>query len=210
MTYNQWESELKKCLGSLPEKEKDEIIDYYREIYDDKREAGLSDGEIIENFGSPMSCAAKIMMESTTEEKKSSETENTAKPIEINKKDDTKNADASHSRGRIAVASVVGWFFLITLFLIPLAAVLFSALASLAACAVSGGAVAVCGVILAIASPLSLFIGYTPLSALATLGAALLAIGIGIVIFETFYILTKYFAFVCIKLCKYLFKRRVN
>lgn len=212
MTYIQWEREFQKCIKSLPEQEKQEIIGYYRELYADKREEGLSDDEIIKNFGTPMLCAATIMMDNASDEKESSETEKKLPPTQKEKKASPENADTprSRSRGRITVASVVGWFFLITLFLIPLAAVLVSVFSALAACTLVGGATAITGVILAIASPFSLFVGYTVLSALATLGAALVAIGIGIVIFEVFFIITKYFAFVCFKLCRCFFKRRVN
>ena len=207
MTYNQWESEFKKYLKSLPEKEKNEIIDYYREMYGDKRESGISDEEIIEAFGSPATCASKILTENTSEETEVKE-EN-----DIPKKNEALEKFVAFCRStpkKINAASLVGWFFLITLFLIPLAAVLVSALASLGACVIVGGAVAISGVILAISSPVSLFIGYSALSALATFGAALVAIGLGIVIFEAFFILTKYFAFVSIKLCRYFFRRRVK
>lgn len=210
MTYVQWESEFQKCIGSLPQKEKDEIIGYYREIYADKREAGLTDDEIIKNFGEPMLAAAKILMENSSEEVDTQEAAVDESPAEEKKTEDSPRptSPAPRSSRKITVASVVGWFFLLILFIIPLAAVLFSAFASVAAVTVSGLAMAVSGVILAVASPFAFFLGYTGLAVLATLGAALTLVGVGIILFEIFYVITKYFAFACIKLVRYFLKRR--
>ena len=210
MTYAKWESEFQKCINSLPQKEKDEIIGYYREIYADKREAGLSDEEIIKNFGEPMLAAAKILMENAAEEKDSQEAEAEKPPVEEKKAEVPTKSDPTASRtgGKITVASVVGWFFLIILLIIPFVAVLFSALAAVASVMVAGFAIAVSGVVLTVASPFAFFLGYTGLGVLATLGAALAMVGVGIILFETFYIITKYFAFAYLKLVRYFLKRR--
>ena len=210
MTYVQWESEFQKCIGSLPQKEKDEIIGYYREIYADKREAGLTDEEIIKNFGEPMLAAAKILMENNADEKDSQEAAADEPPVKEKKAEASAKpkAPAPRSNGKVTVAAVVGWFFLIILFIIPLAAVLFSAFAAVAAIMVAGFAIAVSGVVLTVASPFAFFLGYTGLGVLATLGAALTLVGVGIILFEIFYVITKYFAFACIKLVRYFLKRR--
>ncbi len=210
MTYVQWESEFEKCIGSLPKNEKDEIIGYYREIYADKREAGLSDEEIIKNFGEPMLAAAKILMENSTEEKDSKGAEAAEPSAEANKSEAPAKfkIPTPRFRGKITVASVVGWFFLIVLFAIPLAAVLISAFAALAALTASGLAIAVSGAALTVASPFAFFLGYTVPGVFATLGCALAMVGIGIILFEIFYVITKYFAFAFIRLFRYFLKRR--
>ena len=59
MNFESWISELKSLLTSS-DSEAQEIIDYYKEIYGDKKDAGLSDQEILAEFGSPSECVAKI------------------------------------------------------------------------------------------------------------------------------------------------------
>ena len=209
MTYMEWESEFQKCINSLPQKEKDEIIGYYREIYADKHEVGLSDEEIIKNFGEPMLAATKILMENSTEED-GQEAEAEKPPVEEKKTKAPTKPDSPTPRinSKITVASVIGWFFLIILLIIPLAAVLFSAFAAVAAVTVSGLAIAVGGAVLTVASPFTFFLGYTGLGVLATIGGALAMVGVGIIIFEIFYVITKYFAFACLKLFRYFLERR--
>lgn len=65
MTYKEWESELLGYLKSLPEKEKVEVVNYYREIYSDRSDAGMKNKDILAEFGEPMLCAAKILKESS-------------------------------------------------------------------------------------------------------------------------------------------------
>ena len=204
MTYIDWERDFRKSLKPLSEKEKDEIVSYYREIYSDKRESGMSDEEIISQLGEPTICAAKILAENVdeqSEEKRKNEENNKTKLTK------EKTAEYSDTRRKISPASIVGWFFLAVLFIIPLGAVLISVIASFASCAIVGAAVTIGGAVLAIASPLSFVIGYSALGFVATLGAALAMAGIGILVFEVFYILTKYSVFVSLKLTKYLFRK---
>ncbi|MBE6644264.1 MAG: DUF1700 domain-containing protein [Ruminococcaceae bacterium] len=214
MTYVEWEGELLKCLKNLPETEKHEIIDYYKEMYSDKRDAGLSDEEIIKNFGTPMSCAAKILMEHTAEDEKREDTneekseeakvEITAKKSKTDKRNDAR----SNYAASFSIAKIVGWFFLTVLFIIPFAAVIISAIAALGALTIAGIAAAVAGAIAVIASPFAFFFGYGGLGVLATAGAGVAAVGIGLIMFGVFYIITKYSVVSCIKIVKHLTERR--
>ena len=221
MTYIEWEAELERCLKSLPQEEVNEIISYYREMHGDKRDAGLSDEEIIKTFGEPMLCASKILMENAGEVEKADEQEkqkDEREKEEENKppqKEDAVQAQKeegqqafSKSAPKVSVAKIVGWFFLAILFIIPLTAVVISVIAALASITVTGAALAVGGVILAIASPFAFFLGYTGLGVLATLGTALATVGIGLFLFVIFFVITKYSIFVCIKILKHFFKRR--
>lgn len=61
MTYTEWRDELKNNLLSVSESERRRVLDYYAEAYADRREAGFSEREIIEEFGAPYDAAQRIL-----------------------------------------------------------------------------------------------------------------------------------------------------
>lgn len=63
MTYNEWRDELKSNLLSVSEAERKRVLDYYAEAYADRREAGYSEREIINQFGAPYDAAQRILNE---------------------------------------------------------------------------------------------------------------------------------------------------
>lgn len=63
MTYNEWRDELKSNLLSVSESERRRVLDYYAEAYADRRDAGFSEREIIEDFGAPYDAAQRILCE---------------------------------------------------------------------------------------------------------------------------------------------------
>lgn len=64
MKYIKWQDELESYLYSLPRAEKEKAFSYFSEMYADKREAGLSEEEIVESFGPPYDVAKRILSES--------------------------------------------------------------------------------------------------------------------------------------------------
>lgn len=64
MTYNEWRDELKSNLLCVSEAERRRVLDYYAEAYADRRDAGYSEREIIEDFGAPYDAAQRILSES--------------------------------------------------------------------------------------------------------------------------------------------------
>ena len=68
MTYNEWRDELKSNLLSVSEGERRKVLDYYAEAYADRREAGFSEREIIEDFGAPYDAAQRILAENRGDE----------------------------------------------------------------------------------------------------------------------------------------------
>ncbi|MDE6691096.1 MAG: DUF1700 domain-containing protein [Clostridia bacterium] len=64
MTYIKWKDEVESYLVSLPNDEKQKIFSYFSEMYADKRDAGKSEAQIIEEFGAPYDVAKKILAES--------------------------------------------------------------------------------------------------------------------------------------------------
>lgn len=63
MTYNEWRDELKDNLLCVSEAERRRVLDYYAEAYADRRDAGYSEREIIQDFGAPYDAAQRILSE---------------------------------------------------------------------------------------------------------------------------------------------------
>ena len=61
MTYTEWRDELKSNLLCVSESERRRVLDYYAEAYADRREAGFSEREIIEEFGAPYDAAHSML-----------------------------------------------------------------------------------------------------------------------------------------------------
>ena len=67
MTYNEWRDELKNNLLSVSDGERRRVLDYYAEAYADRREAGFTEREIIQDFGAPYDAAQRILCENDEE-----------------------------------------------------------------------------------------------------------------------------------------------
>ncbi|MDE7182619.1 MAG: DUF1700 domain-containing protein [Clostridia bacterium] len=63
MTYNEWRDELKSNLLCVSESERRRVLDYYAEAYADRRDAGFTEREIIDDFGAPYDAAQRILSE---------------------------------------------------------------------------------------------------------------------------------------------------
>ena len=70
MTYNEWRDELKSNLLCVSDNERRRVLDYYAEAYADRREAGFSEREIIDEFGAPYDAAQIILNENIDDEPK--------------------------------------------------------------------------------------------------------------------------------------------
>ena len=71
MNYNEWRDELKSNLLCVSDEERRRVLDYYAEAYADRREAGFSEREIIDDFGAPYDAAQRILSENIYDEVKS-------------------------------------------------------------------------------------------------------------------------------------------
>ena len=192
MSLKDWEKELIKHLTPLSKEEKKQIIDYYREIYGDKIDAGYTGEEVLEEFGAPEECAKKIL----ADEGKTPIVKATLQQI--------KDKVTAHS-----AADITGLVFF-TLFVgIPVFAALFSIVASFGAVAISGVATSLAGGLFTIGSPF--YYGYHGLGfggIVAHMGIGIAAIGIGILLAIAFYFATKYMAIATIKFFKICYFRR--
>ena len=193
MTLKEWEQELLRHLSELPKEEKEKIIEYYREIYGDKADAGYTNDSILEEFGFPLDCAKKILAE-TQSEKPAPEKE---KPVKIKKEQ------------RFTSASIVGLVFFTLLVFIPLASAAIGVIATFGAIAISGVAASVAGVAYSIVAPIyTLANGISLGGALFHFGLGIADVGVGILLSIGFYFLTKYMVIGFIKTFKYVYLRR--
>ena len=181
MNYSEWENALVKELKGLPTAEYIKITSYYREMYGDKLEAGLSEEAILTEFGSPKSCAQKIMAENG----------------ETGGKAVTKNSSPAEQKTKNIVLAV-----LFSLFAgLPLAAVLAAIVISLGAVCISGGAGVLAGLVY-------IFVGaFTATGAgiAAHIGIAIGAIGVCGFLGLGGYFSTKYGAIYSYKLMKLIY-----
>lgn len=203
MTYKQWEFELKILLKGTPKEELTQITDYYSELYNEKKEAGLSDLEILSEFGTPEECADRIAEESATEKasdgkEKSSGGENLSAAFEKIKA----------WLKRINFKSAFGLICLYVLVIIPFFAVLASAIAALATVSIAGGALVIGGLGLSVYSIIALATGGGFASSAALFGTSVASIGIGLIAAITFFFITKYASFATVKLAKHVIAKK--
>ncbi|MBQ8291585.1 MAG: DUF1700 domain-containing protein [Clostridia bacterium] len=188
MTYKEWEKRLKRLLTPLPKTERISVLDYYRELFSDKTEAGLSEQEITAEFGSPEACAYKILAENS----------------EQSGENPTVNAYMPRPYG-VSVGYVIGLFFITVLLILPLASVALGVIVTFGAVSLSGAILSVAGAIYAIVSPF--FAGGGAL-ALANVGTGLALGGVGIFLCIGFFLATKYTAIGTYKALRFIYKRR--
>lgn len=196
MTYRQWEWELKCLLRGVPKKEVDAATSYYREIYNDKKEAGFSDIDILIEFGSPEECAERIREEGSSEAKSSEGIAEDAKALW--NKGVAWLRDISYSGVGLAVISI--------LLVIPALAVAVSLIAAFGAAMISGAAVSVGGVAAIVWSVVELISGAGVTTVLAMFGMGVASIGLGVVVAIVFFFLTKYSCIATYRALKLVYK----
>lgn len=172
MTKKQWFKRLKRALGSLPRSERDAAVQFYTELYEDKRENGEGETEILAGFGLPESAAAGILSEKESP------------------------SPAPNAGG--AVARWVGGIFLFVCIGIPVFAVLVSLIVTAAALCASGAAVCLAGVADMVWAFIVLAKG-TEVAAVAHIGIGTAAAGAGLLMIPCFAFCTKGLFFVCKK-----------
>ena len=227
MRYTEWENSLLVHLETLPADERNKAAEYYREMLSDRLDAGVAEENILRAFGDPQICAAKIILESKDANsakdygkneinapKKSDSTE-TVGLESINNDKKIKEAvpvqnksDKKFCSSRISVSKIIGWFFITTLILIPLAASVISVIAAFASVAIAGGACMLGGAIIVVASPITFAFGSNLAGVLCTAGAGSAVAGIGALVLLCFYTITKYCVISCYKIIKYATRRR--
>lgn len=182
MRMKQWENQFFRQLKPLPKEERERILEYYREMYGDKREAGFSEEEILLEFGSPAACAARIL----NEEREAGAPAVSSRP--------------SHGTGWGTVKWILG-----ILIGLPLLIALGSVVVSFGSVAVAGIGISLGGCFLCIWSAFQ----FSAVSyGLALLGTGLMMLGAGLGLFVGFWSAAKYTAVGIMIGCKAFFKGR--
>ena len=185
MTKKIWEKRLLSKLRPLQRAERKKILDYYREMYGDKAEAGYSEAEILAEFGSPEACAARILAEENVEIPPKKEKRHTSSPL-----------------------AIIGIFFVSLILVLPLALTAFALIITFFAVSVSGAAIAIAGAIYAIGAPLLSIGSLSATGVFAHLGVGLTLCGAGCLLFVAFAPLGKYVAIGTGKALAFLYKGR--
>lgn len=189
MTYKEWERRLLKNLKILPKTERRSIADYYREMYGDKCDLGLSCEEILQEFGAPEACATKILSEEREEPSPS------------------KNNRTKRKNG-VSVAYIVGIVFASLIVIAPLACVWAALVASFGAVTLSGAIFVLAGIAYTVLAPLMLSSGVGVAAITAHIGTGIALCGIGLILFVGFMLLTKYTAIGLGKALTFIYGRR--
>lgn len=69
MKYIDWHDQFEACLSKLNREERERALAYYGEMYADMRDSGMSEEEIVAEFGSPCDAAKKIIDEEGAKQK---------------------------------------------------------------------------------------------------------------------------------------------
>ena len=180
MTFGSWLNEIEARLSCVNENERAGILNYYRELYGDKSDAGLSDEAILSEFGTLDECIERIKQESP----ELFENERTCVPFK---------KIATH----IALLLFVG---------LPAALSALSALAALAVCTLGGAGTCLGGVAVVIYSIALLFGGAGANTVLIQFGIGLAMTGAGVMICIGFFFMTKYAIASLNKIVKYVYQ----
>ena len=180
MTYRQWEKAFRKRLSRLPGEERERALGYYAELYGDKLDAGVSESEIVREFGDPKAAADKIIEESA----------------------ETASAQGKTVRARTAGDTAARAAAAILLFLfvgLPLLAVVFCLAVAGAALFLSGFAVILAGVAYVVYFLAQLCM-YGGAGYVAQIGIGLAAAGVGALLVPLFLCCTKWLFIACGKI----------
>lgn len=186
MNRTKWLKELNKLLKTLDKQERTDAVEYYKEIFLDKSELGMTDAEIISELGSPAECAQRILAESGKSSPKT-----------------VTNYTQSTFKG-------VAYILLTVILIIPIICVLFSLVVSFGAVAMSGVVVAVSGLGSAILTPIFSANVLTTQGVIFHIGLGIGACGLGVLMFVGFALLTKFVATFSIKFIKSVYHRGVK
>ena len=185
-----WERRFLKTLKPLSKDERYSALAYYQELYDDKAESGITEEEILREFGEPERCAYRILLGEEN-------TESVTPPS-------VPYAKSARQMRTYSVAEIVGLIFVGLILLLPLACVALALVLSFGAFCVSGVAVAVAYVI---GSPFR-FLASGGVAIAANVAIGITAIGVGLLLFVGFYYATKWTALAAYRGFSLIFYRR--
>lgn len=191
MTYNEWRDELKDNLLSVSDEERKRVLDFYAEAYADKREAGKSEREIINDFGAPYDAAQRILNEKIDDEFKNGDEREekssqpaTPAPVPADIKQEKTDKKPKKENKKTKEKSGGGWLYVlfIIIFSIPLFIVIVCLAAISFTVTVAPFALIACGAA-ATGGSIGVMISGDITYGLYTLGSGLITLGAGIALF---------------------------
>lgn len=159
MTKKEWSKQLKRNLKELPKSERERITDYFDEMFSDKADAGMSEAEILLEFGSPYDAAQKLLAEYGNE-----------------KKDEEK---PQQKRGALGTTLLIVWQIFAFFIVVPLLFSLLILCVSLVACMI---ATAIAGAGGCVYLLVDLIVNGYAHSFIAYIGVCAAAIGLGLML----------------------------
>lgn len=190
MTKKEWERIFLKCLKPLSQEERQKALEYYREMYGDKAESGLSESEILSNFGAPEACAMRVLLENFPENKATMYA--------------LKERFSKHSLGEL-----IGLIFLSVMLILPIAAVFACVIVAFGISSFACAIVAVATALASLIFPIyAVGAGASAGGAWMYLGMGLAGTGVCILLAIGFYFTTKYCGIALIKALQYIYRRR--
>ena len=183
LTYKEWEDALAAGLRGASRNDVSGILNYYKEIYGDKRDAGVSDEEIIAEFGTPDECIERIRSES---------------PEMFGGIGDKWSIAFSYLK-RIALAIFI---------LIPLCVTLAAGFLTLVLCMLGGAAVSLGGIAVGVTCVANIFSGVAVTTVFAQFGIGMAMVGGGAMISIGFFFMIRYVVISAQKILKYYIEKK--
>lgn len=188
MTKREWFEELKYRLNALTNKECQDALNFYEELYQDKIDQGYEPQVVIDNFPNPLDASRKIIEELQEERRERTRYSSSVihqEPI-INSKvayEETKLKPVKQ-KSKMPMAAKIILIILASPFIIALAAMLFGLIIGFGAAFLSGFVVVISGIIAAIMSVIEYHSVISEM--LVYLGGSLLFIGAGLLLIAIF------------------------
>lgn len=190
MTKREWFEELKYRLNALTNKECQDALNFYEELYQDKIDQGYEPQVVIDNFPNPLDASRKIIEELQEERRERTRYSSSVihqEPI-INSKvanEETKSKPVKQkSKSKMPMAAKIILIILASPFIIALVAMLFGLILGFGTAFISGFVVVISGIIAAIMSVIEYHSVISEM--LVYLGGSLLIIGVGLLLIAIF------------------------
>ena len=183
LTYKEWEDALVAGLHGASKNDVSGILNYFREIYGDKRDAGVSDEDIIAEFGAPDECLERIKNKSP----------------EMFCATGYKWSVVFSYLKRIALAVFI---------LMPVCVTLVAGMLALVVCMLGGAVVSLGGIAVGVTCVLNIFSGVAVTTVFARFGIGMAMVGGGALISIGFFFMVKYVVTSAQKTIKYYIEKK--
>ncbi len=192
MTYNEWRDELKSNLLCVSDGERRRVLDYYAEAYADRREAGFSEREIIDEFGAPYDAAQRILNENADDEPTKKAQNGQQQPSPAPAVREEKREEKKTEQKATAPQKNYGWVFVLLciIFCVPLFGLIMGMVGITIGLCTAPFALVASGAA-TMGSSIGVMISGDISYGLYMLGAGFVALGLGIILFPLLFKIVK-------------------